>query len=160
MSYSLVNCIKMAFQKVRQYTTTEGKTYIEEIEMVERPNTLTIMVKQMEDSVKLEHVYSFMQTVVSDITTIKQIEKKHHICDFFEVTFWYCDNMLKLLRPHDFTISGKDVTVVDTSPMSLIKKTEVTRVNIFETPCELDDHYLLTVFRQYGTFYSETILQY
>ena len=42
--------------------------------------------------------------------------------------------------------------------MSLFKKTGVIRVNIFETPCELDDHYLLTVFRQYGTLYSETIL--
>ena len=48
-----VNCIKMAFRKVRQYTTTEGKTYIEEIDMVDRPDTLTIKVKEMEDSVNL-----------------------------------------------------------------------------------------------------------
>ena len=50
-----------------------------------------------------------------------------------------CLYFILLLRPHDFKISGINVTVVDTSPMSLIKKTEVIRVNIFKTPCELDD---------------------
>ena len=110
----------------------DGRYYVEQEIEVQRPKTITLRVGHGKEKAQNE-VYAFM-TTISKVEDIKQIIKKKHITEYFEVTNWEeskKNEAENLLSTYVLGICGTSFHLIDTIPMKLTERNPVIKVDIF-----------------------------
>ena len=143
---------------LRYKTSPDGRHYSEQEVHHERPKIITRQL-EMGQEMSQNSIYQFLTTIVK-VEDIRQVIKKKHVTEYFEITFWeqtVRNEIEAFLSTPGLQFDGKPLRVVQTTPLTLIEQKTIVKVNIFETPCEHNDSYIINHFSQYGDLQSNTV---